>query len=1212
MVAGKWPGDGNFLLAHAGSDNGIVSQAGTYVVQLYATDSISNATAQFTVTVNPEAGTPQGWIASPTYGASVNGIVPITLAQGVTIANGKLFYYPANNPDAITVLNANVNGGGQVGQLDTTMLANGSYDIEMVATDTSGKLEYSLILVNATGDFKPGRLETTVTDLVVPANGLPINIQRSYDSLNANMSSDFGYGWSLSLNVDLTVDPQGDVTFTLGGQRKTFYFTPKLWFPNQLIYIPYYFPAWTPEPGLRGTLGWYVSNDQSMFVITPDDSTWQVLGDNLPFSPQTYFYTDPNGTVYTIAATGQLLSIEDKNGNMLYVSTGGITSNSGISVPFARDAQGRITSITDPQGNVSLYPYDTNGNLAAVQYPNSSTPSTYTYDQNHHYLSGTDARGNPLPTTQYYQSTIDSSGQCQGDCDPNGLPLNNRIKSVTDALGETKSYAYVLSATSTINGVSVPDTGLTTITYPTDPADGNGQPGTATMIYDSLGNLLQSTDPLGNVTTNTYDANRNLLSTTDPLGHATSYTYDANGNKVSTTYPATAASTNTTSYTTYNQYSERTSITDELGNTRTYNYDANYNPQSVTDSLGTLFSFQFNTNGTLAAGANGFDITQSPAHASQFTYDAYGDLASKTDALGRTTTYAYDSLGRKTSMTKPIPAGSTAAAATTTYQYDALSHLTQTSAPLGRVTSSQYDANGNKTSDTDARGNTTQYKYDALNRLAETDYPDGTKAARTYDFRNHVVTETDRGGHVSLHQYDLAGREISVTQAHGTANVTTTSYAYDNAGRLAGVTDPLGHTTTYTSDAAGNLIAVSGVAGNFTFAYDNAQNQIAMTDGNGNTTQFQYDARNRLTATKYPDGTTKTKVYDSPSNLRSVTDQANRQVQYNYDAANQLTSVVQLSSPNTSANATFYGYDANGNPIALEDANTHTTTQYFDVLNELTQKTLPDGSHTETRTYDANGNLTSITHFNGATTTYTYDALNRLLSRVTPGEDSVSFTYTPTGKYLTSTYSTGSSTNTDSYTYDSMDRIQSKFTPQGTLNYIYDTAGNVASISSSNVNGASMSYTYDDLNRLATVTDNRLTENNVATYTYDNASNVVTVTSPNGIQSIFAYDALNRVTGLSSQPASYNYLRGPTGNLLSAAELSGRQVNWSYDGIYRLTNEKSRLRRARTMAAVSYGLDPVGNRLSESSSLPGVSIGQLGASTPTTRVRLRPTTPTAT
>ena len=61
-----------------------------------------------------------------------------------------------------------------------------------------------------------------------------------------------------------------------------------------------------------------------------------------------------------------------------------------------------------------------------------------------------------------------------------------------------------------------------------------------------------------------------------------------------------------------------------------------------------------------------------------------------------------------------------------------------------------------------------------------------------------------------------------------------------------------------------------------------------------------------------------------------------------------------------------------------------------------------------------------------------------------------------------------------------------------------DTAGHVASITSSNANGANVSYTYDSLNRLSTVVDSRL---GTTTYTYDPASNVATVTYPNGVQS---------------------------------------------------------------------------------------------------------------
>ena len=75
--------------------------------------------------------------------------------------------------------------------------------------------------------YKPGRVTASVTDLIVPATGLAINIQRQYDSLNANTSGDFGYGWNLGINTDLTVDSSYNVTFTLGGHRRTFYFIPQ-------------------------------------------------------------------------------------------------------------------------------------------------------------------------------------------------------------------------------------------------------------------------------------------------------------------------------------------------------------------------------------------------------------------------------------------------------------------------------------------------------------------------------------------------------------------------------------------------------------------------------------------------------------------------------------------------------------------------------------------------------------------------------------------------------------------------------------------------------------------------------------------------------------------------------------------------------------------------------------------------------------------------
>jgi RHS repeat-associated protein len=150
----------------------------------------------------------------------------------------------------------------------------------------------------------------------------------------------------------------------------------------------------------------------------------------------------------------------------------------------------------------------------------------------------------------------------------------------------------------------------------------------------------------------------------------------------------------------------------------------------------------------------------------------------------------------------------------------------------------------------------------------------------------------------------------------------------------------------------------------------------------------------------------------------------------------------------------------------------------------------------------------------------------------------------------------------------------------------------VETITSSNANGTSVAYTYDDLNRLSTVVDNNLPGQNTTTYSYDNASNVATVATPNGLTSTFTYDMLNRLTELSTPPVGdYKYTLGLTGNRTGATEQGGRTLNWSYDGIYRLTNETIASDPSGNNGSVSYGLDPVGNRISANSTFSNLSPG---------------------
>ena len=66
---------------------------------------------------------------------------------------------------------------------------------------------------------------------------------------------------------------------------------------------------------------------------------------------------------------------------------------------------------------------------------------------------------------------------------------------------------------------------------------------------------------------------------------------------------------------------------------------------------------------------------------------------------------------------------------------------------------------------------------------------------------------------------------------------------------------------------------------------------------------------------------------------------------------------------------------------------------------------------------------------------------------------------------------------------------------------------------------------------------------------------------------------------------------GHTNDRTLTTKSTGCTLNWTYDGIYRLTNETVGSDPANKNGSVSYSLDPVGNRKSETSTLSGLNPG---------------------
>ena len=1081
---------------------------GTYVLQLNAFDGALTTNASVTITVNANTSNlTTGWILSPVNNAAVSGQVPITLVSGINLVSGTLTYFPATNPQAVVTLNASATGSGQIGTFDATLLANGGYFIILNGTNSQNVTQTSQVYVTSIGDYKPGRVTATITDLTAPAPGLPIQIQRTYDSLVRGTSSDFGYGWTLGINIQTQISPTGDVTLTINGKARTFYFTP----PANGVFTYLYTPQYTPEPGLYGSLA--NTGDNCSGVLLSVGNVWECAINNSGqiYQATGYQYTDPYGRIYTMGADGTLQSIQDLNNNTLTITPTGITSSNGLNVPFVRDSQGRITQITDTLGNQYQYAYDANGNLASVSYPSIATPAQYQYDPTHLLTQETDQRGNIAGTTTY-----DADG---------------RLQSVTDAVGETVSYAYDLSTTSV--SITQPDGGIVTVQD------------------DSYGRVLSLIDALGNVNKYTYDANNNLTSYIDPAGNTLSGTYDSQGDLLTTVDQLGGVTTRT-----FNAFGEPVTLTDALANVQTMSYDSHGNLSGIQDSLGSLGAQSSDNNGNMIS------LTDASGSTSYFKYDNFGNQISETDPSGQTTSFAFDLLGRMISSTDSF-------GATTTYTFDAMGNMTAMTDPSGEITRYEYDANGNKTAEVDPLGNRTSHSYDAANRMISTTFPDGSLVQTTYNYRGGPLTITDQMGSITKYTYDLRGRLTGRIDAFGTSNAVTQSYAYDVNGRMLSSTDGRGNTTTFQYDASGRQIAQTDPSGAVTeYQYDSDGRRTGITAADGTQTSNQYDIRSRLNRVTTPDGQHTNLTWGATA-LQSIVDPVGRGYSYTFTPTNRLASVTD-----TAGNLDQYSYNPNDLLAGVTDANGHTTSFSYDPVGRAIGKTWPDGSK-EAYTYDAAGDLTAFQYTDGTTNQYQYNSLRQLTNIVRADGSTVAFTYTPTGKRQTSTTSAGTTT----YQYDNLDRvIQINFPNSSSVSFTYDTNGNRTSITTP---GGRSTYGYDADNRIMQLI---APSGAVTTFSYDVMGRRVGKAMPNGVVVKYSYDPVGRLlqlaaTGPGGSVATYTYGLDAAGNRVSLTEQDGSNTLWSYDNANRLTQEVIQDATGATISNESYSYDNAGNRL---------------------------------
>ncbi len=834
--------------------------------------------------------------------------------------------------------------------------------------------------------------------------------------------------------------------------------------------------------------------------------------------------------LYRFDAQGRLTSIEDRNGE-------------GVTLGY--DGEGRLTRITDAATRDVTVSYNASGFVSEVETPDGRRVA-------YGYTSGrltavTDARG------KAWRYTYDSEGRLATIVDPlqhtqvtNAYGSDGRIRSQTDAVGKTTSFAWD------------PEAEVASVTDP------NGN----VWKHDYDGGVLsKQIDPLNRVTAFAHDADLNTSAVTSAADETTTLAHDEAGNMLSATAPASLGSAQKTF--TYNGRNDPVRITDAVGTVTSYTYDASGNTTGVTQGGTRVATYTYDAAGHVVTSADGNGKT------TRYAYDAGGNLTSVTDPLGNETTYTYSPAGRVLSRVDPrgnLP-GATAADFTWTWTYDAAGRVLTERDPLGHTTTHAYDDSGNQLTVTDAKGRTTSYEYDDANRLLSETGPD-----------------PDEGGPldapVTTYGYDDVGNKLSATDPLG----RTTRFAYDSANRLVSTTGP-------DPDAGGPLVAPTTVR-----AYDADGNLANIVDPRGNVqggnpddfrTLHDYDAAGRLLTTADPLGHVTANTYDPVGNLVSVRDANNHTTAFTYDAAGR---VVTVTAPD--GGTTTYAYDDAGNRLSRRDDANHVTTYLYDDAGRLISEAGPDPdgagpkSPALTRhTYDANGNLSTTVDPNGnatttpddGKTTFDYDQASRLLSiDYSDSTPDVTFAYDPVGNRVRMTDGGGIETRA----YDGLDRLVSVTRGAIGFSFGYDLVGNVSR--RLYPGGRVTEYDHDDLDRLVTARSN----GQAVGYGYDVASNLVQTTLPaeNGYVEARLYDRAGRLTEISSRKGAGTLLRiaatlDPVGNPTQVVRTGalGQTQTYTYDTSDRIVSVcfQSGACPGASDPFIRWTYDRLGNRLTE-------------------------------
>jgi RHS repeat-associated protein len=589
--------------------------------------------------------------------------------------------------------------------------------------------------------------------------------------------------------------------------------------------------------------------------------------------------------------------------------------------------------------------------------------------------------------------------------------------------------------------------------------------------YDIAGNVVKTIDPRGNPT---------VFDFTDRYGPPGD---DARSNAGAPelaggfSYAFPTKVTNALSHTTYNRYDYHLGKPDTSEDINGVVSSVAYNdpldrPTQIVQAryvvgvgapdMRRQTTFNYDDANHVITTRSDLNTFNDNALTSKSYYDDLGRIWRNAEYEGSTwsiTDTQFDALGKVSQVSNRYRAtdpGSASPPANlwTTTDYDALGRVVKVTTPDGAHVDTAYS--GNQTTVTDQAGKRRGSETDALGRLVE------------------VIEDLGGLSQVTSYLYDASGNLRKVTQGS-----QKRWFAYDSLSRLIRAKNPeqadnsnLSYTDPVTNDGNGWSMA---------YSYDANGNLVSKTDARNITTTYGYDGLNRNTTVSYSDSTPGvTRTYDTATLGKGRLQKT--------ETAGSMGSRVTIND-----------YDAMGRPKSLS--------QQFFYLGAW------GTSYNTQQTYDLAGNVKTLTYPSLHTVTSNYDQAGRLSSFIgnlggSPSTYADTIGYNPAGQMIKERFGTNTSLYHNLHYNNRMQLVSTRLGDsatdewnwsRGAIGFYYGTtAVNTGDLFASDTdNNGNLrrqtnfvplasggyvipqldDYTYDPLNRIATIREQQRNEN---------------------------------------------------------------------------------------------------------------------------------------